>query len=69
MTKTSTLISSSVLSTATSEPKAEEVQLTDPDSCRDDEPSVSSIMNILNYSKSLKIVKSEMVKTIEIVHT
>jgi hypothetical protein len=65
MTKTSTLIPSSVLSTTVkSEPKAEEVQLPEFD-----EPSASSILNILNYSKSLQILKSDLVKTIELVHT
>ena len=70
MTKISTLIpTSSVTQTKTSELKTAEVQLPSPDSYRDDEPSVSSILNILNYSKSLKVLKSNLVQHIEIVNT
>lgn len=64
MTKISTLIPSSVLKISKPEPKAEEVQLPEFD-----EPSVSSIQNILNYSKSLTIFKSNLVQHIEIVNT
>lgn len=63
MIKTSTLTSSSLQTTTTSETK-EESNL--PEFA---EPSANSINNILNYSKSLKIFKSEFVKDIEVVHT
>lgn len=33
------------------------------------EPSANSINNILNYSKSLKVLKSQLINEIEIVHT
>lgn len=63
MTKTSTLISSSETSVKTGL-KAGEAQLPEFD-----EPSASSIRNILNYSRSLKIMKSELIKSIEVVNT
>lgn len=63
MIKTSTLTSSSLQNPETSETK-EEIQL--PEFAA---PSANSINNILNYSKSLKIFKSEFVKDIEVVHT
>jgi hypothetical protein len=63
MIKTSTLTSSSLQTTTTSETK-EENNL--PQFA---EPSANSINNILNYSKSLKIFKSEFVKDIEVVHS
>ncbi len=67
MIKTFTLPTSSLKTTETSETK-EEINLPAPDSYRD-APSPLSINNILNYSKSLKIFKSEFVKEIEIVHS
>ena len=63
MIKTSTLTPSSLQTQKTSDTK-EENQL--PEFA---EPSAISINNILNYSKSLKIFKSEFVKDIEVVHT
>jgi negative regulator of genetic competence, sporulation and motility len=63
MIKTSTLPPSSLQTKQTSETK-EESQL--PEFA---EPSALSINNILNYSKSLKIFKSEFVKEIEVVNT
>ena len=63
MIKTSTLPTSSLQTTPTSETK-EEIKL--PEFT---EPSAFSINNILNYSKSLKIFKSEFVKEIEVVNT
>lgn len=63
MIKTSTLpTTSSLKNTETSE--KEEINL--PEFA---EPSALSINNILNYSKSLKIFKSEFVKEIEVVNT
>lgn len=63
MIKTSTLTPSSLQTTKTSDTK-EEINL--PEFA---EPSANCINNILNYSKSLKIMKSEFVKEIEVVHT
>lgn len=63
MIKTSTLTSSSLQTKKTSEPK-EEINL--PEFA---EPSANCINNILNYSKSLNILKSDLVKEIEVVHT
>lgn len=63
MIKTSTLSPSSLQTTKTSETK-EDVKLPEFD-----EPSEACINNILNYSKSLKILKSELVKEVEVVHT
>ncbi len=63
MIKTSTLPTSSLKTTETSDQK-EEIKL--PEFAT---PSALSINNILNYSKSLKIFKSEFVKEIEVVHT
>ncbi len=68
MIKTSTLPSTSSLKTTETSETKEEINLPDPDSYRD-EPSALSINNILNYSKSLKIFKSEFVKEIEVVNT
>ena len=64
MIKTSTLLTTSSLQTKQTSETKEENQL--PEFA---EPSALSINNILNYSKSLKIFKSEFVKEIEIVHT
>jgi hypothetical protein len=64
MIKTSTLPSTSSLKTTETSEKKEENNL--PEFAA---PSALSINNILNYSKSLKIFKSEFVKEIEIVHT
>ncbi len=63
MIKTSTLPTTSSLQTPKTSEK-EESQL--PEFA---EPSALSINNILNYSKSLKIFKSEFVKEIEVVNT
>jgi hypothetical protein len=60
MIKTSTL-SSLKLSPPTKE-KKEEQKLPEFEG-----PSEAAINNILNYSKSLKVMNSEMVRTIEIV--
>jgi hypothetical protein len=68
MIKTSTLSPSSLQTKKTSDSK-EEIKLPDPDSYRDAEPSESCINNILNYSRSLSVFKSELVKEIEVVHT
>lgn len=68
MIKTSTLPSS----LPSQNPEAsikEEQKLQNPDTFGIAEPSVSSINNILNYSKSLKMVKSQLVDEIEIIHT
>ena len=62
MIKTSTLPTSSLQTKQTSD--KEEINL--PEFA---EPSALSINNILNYSKSLKILKSEFVKEIEVVNT
>lgn len=62
MIKTSTLPTSSLQTPKTSD--KEESNL--PEFA---EPSALSINNILNYSKSLKIFKSEFVKEIEVVNT
>ncbi|MBP7810363.1 MAG: hypothetical protein KA163_13795 [Bacteroidia bacterium] len=64
MIKTSTPLPTSSLKTTETSEKKEEINL--PQFA---EPSASSINNILNYSKSLKIFKSEFVKDIEVVHT
>lgn len=63
MIKTSTL-PSSLHTTTESETSKEEQKL--PEFA---EPSANCINNILNYSKSLKILKSELVNQIEVVHT
>lgn len=63
MIKTSTL-PSSLQNTKASETSKEEQKL--PEFA---EPSANCISNILNYSKSLKVFKSELVNTIEVVHT
>jgi hypothetical protein len=63
MIKTSTLSPSSLQTTKTSETK-EESQL--PEFAT---PSETSINNILNYSRSLNVFKSDLVKEIEVVHT
>ena len=62
MIKTSTLPTSSLQTKQTS--YKEESNL--PEFA---EPSALCINNILNYSKSLKILKSEFVKEIEVVNT
>ena len=62
MIKTSTLPTSSLQTKQTSD--KEEINL--PEFA---EPSALSINNILNYSKSLKILKSGLVKEIEVVNT
>ena len=64
MIKTSTLPTTSSLSKTETSEKKEEINL--PEFA---EPSALSINNILNYSKSLKIFKSEFVKEIEVVNT
>ncbi len=64
MTKISTLIPTSLLNTKTTKLKPEEVQLPEFD-----EPSASSILNILNYSKSLNVFKSNLVQHIEVVNS
>ena len=62
MIKTSTLTSSLPLTTAT--PTKEENKL--PEFA---EPTEATVNNILNFSKSLMIFKSEFVKHIEVVNT
>lgn len=64
MIKTSTLPSTSSLKTTETSDTKEEINM--PQFA---EPSALSINNILNYSKSLKIFKSEFVKEIEVVNT
>lgn len=64
MIKTSTLTSSLPTSNKTETSPKEELQL--PEFA---EPSVNCINNLLNYSKSLKVLKSQLVKEIEIIHT
>lgn len=64
MIKTSTLPSSLITDKSTETSKKEEQQL--PEFA---EPSVNCINNILNYSKSLKVFKSQLVNEIEVVHT
>ena len=64
MIKTSTLPTTSSLQTTQPSDLKEENQL--PEFA---EPSANSINNILNYSKSLKIFKSEFVKEIEVVNS
>lgn len=63
MIKTSTL-SSSLNDQKTEASKKEEQKL--PEIA---EPSDSSINNILNYSKSLKILKSQLINSIEVVNS
>ena len=64
MIKTSTLPTTSSLKNTETSEKKEEINL--PVFA---EPSALSINNILNYSKSLKIFKSEFVKEIEVVNS
>lgn len=68
MIKTSTL-PSSLHTTTESETSKEEQKLSVPIAIGIAEPSANCINNILNYSKSLKILKSELVNQIEVVHT
>lgn len=63
MIKTSTLISSLQTPPAL-QIKKEDIQL--PEFA---EPSEASVNNILNYSKSLKVYKSELVNHIEVVNS
>lgn len=69
MIKTSTLPSSLITDKSTETSKKEEQQLPAPITIGIAEPSVSCINNILNYSKSLKVLKSQLVNEIEVVHT
>lgn len=64
MIKTSTLSSSLHSSKNNKTSKKEEQQL--PEFA---EPSANCINNILNYSKSLKVLKSQLINEIEVVHT
>lgn len=63
MIKTSTL-PSSLHTSKPSETSKEEQKLPEFE-----EPSANSIKNILNYSKSLKIFKSDLIQQIEVVNT
>ncbi|MBL7896241.1 MAG: hypothetical protein JNK50_13175 [Bacteroidia bacterium] len=64
MIKTSTLPSSLHTENKTETSKKGEQQL--PEFA---EPSANCINNILNYSKSLKVLKSQLINEIEVVHT
>lgn len=68
MIKTSTL-PSSLQNTKAPETSKEEQILPSPNAFGIADPSANCINNILNYSKSLKVFKSELISTIEVVHT
>lgn len=68
MIKTSTL-TSSLHTTKVSETSKEEQNLIAPIEIGIAEPSVSCINNILNYSKSLKVFKSQLINDIDVVHS
>ncbi len=68
MIKTSTLTSSLHTSKATESSK-EEQKLIVPIAIGIAEPSDYCINNILNYSKSLKVFKSQLINDIDVVHS